>query len=181
MQANIEILLTVGKALSALMLIVVLVTIVSVWRRESFPSVGYGGVSLSFRRLRWLWVGIILGATGLGIAEDPIARLTHTHEDPEVLETASSLRNTGLTLPLPFYRYERESTYGDGELGEQLVVEGFLIPWPLFSGLLAYLLLVLRWNPENKWALRILRGRRWRESDVAAGVAAGKAGTTRRS
>jgi hypothetical protein len=179
MQANIEILLTVGKALSALMLLVVLVAIVSVWRRRSFPSVGYGGVSLSYRRLRWLWVGILLGSTGLGIAEDPIASLTHTQEDPEVLEAASSLRNTGMTLPLPFYRYERERTYGDGELASEEILEGFLIPWPLLSGLIAYLLLVLRWNPENRWALRILRGRRWRDSAAAAG--AGDTGITRRS
>jgi hypothetical protein len=84
-----------------------------------------------------------------------------------------------MTLPLPFYRYERERTYGDGELASEEILEGFLIPWPLLSGLIAYLLLVLRWNPENRWALRILRGRRWRDSAAAAG--AGDTGITRRS
>jgi hypothetical protein len=68
-------------------------------------------------------------------------------------------------LPLPFYRYERVRQYRGEHLVEEEVLEGALIPWALISALLAYLVLVIRWNPESRWALRALHGRRRRGGD----------------
>ena len=55
----------------------------------------------------------------------------------------------------------------DGALGEVGGTEGFLIPWSLLSALVAYLVLVVRWNPDSKMARRILRGRKWRREEEA--------------
>ena len=118
MPVDIDLLLTAGKALAAAMLILVLLAIVNVWRRGSFPDVTYGGVTLSRSRLRFVWFGILIGGMVTGAARDPVANRINTVE------------------------------------------ESVSIPWELFSALLAYVLLVVRWNPENRWALRILRGRR---------------------
>ncbi|MDH3732766.1 MAG: hypothetical protein OEU54_04495 [Gemmatimonadota bacterium] len=153
-----------GKILSAITIVVVLIVIANIWRRSSFPGVSYGSISLSHGRLRWLWFTIILGAFALGAAEDPIARFENTSEDAELLESAESTRQTSLSLPLPFYRYERQRVYADGELAVDNTLEGFLVPWSLLSALLAYLVLVVRWNPENRLALRILQGRRRRRA-----------------
>jgi hypothetical protein len=151
-----------GKTFSAVALLVVLIVLLNIWRRSSFPGVSYGSISLSHGRLRWLWTSIIIGAVALGSAEDPIARLESTREDDERLAAAESRRQTSLTVPLPFYRYERQRIYADDEIAVDNTLEGFLIPWALLSALLAYLVLVVRWNPENRLALRILQGRRRR-------------------
>lgn len=148
-----------GKILSAIALLVVLAVLWNIWRRGSFPGVSYGSINLSHGRLRWLWTSIIIGAVALGSAEDPIARFENTSEDEELLAAADSRRQTSLAIPLPFYRYERQRIYADDELAVDNTFEGFLIPWALLSALLAYLVLVVRWNPENRLALRILQGR----------------------
>jgi hypothetical protein len=160
--ANVTSWLLAGKVLSAVALVVVLVVIVNIWRRASFPAVSYGSIELSHGRMRWLWFTLILGALALGSAEDMIARLENTSEDEELLAAAESRRQTGFTMPFPFYRYERQRVYADGELAVDNTTEGFLIPWALLSTLLAYLVLVIRWNPENRLALRILQGKRRR-------------------
>jgi len=165
---NVAALLQVGKVLSAIALAVVLLIIVNIWRRPSFPAVSYGSIRLSHGRMRWLWFTFILGSLALGSAADPAARLENTSEDAELLAAAESTRHTGFTMPFPFYRYERQLVYADGVLAVDNTYEGFLIPWGLLSAFLAYLVLVIRWNPENRLALRILRGRqrrRGRRSD----------------
>lgn len=160
---NVGALLLAGKILSMIALVVVLLVIVNIWRRKSFPAVSYGSIQLSHGRMRWLWFALILGATAIGSAEDPIARMTRTMVDEELLEAAETTRRANLTAPFAFYRYDRERIYADGELASETVFEGFLIPWAMLSALIAYVVLVVRWNPENRWALRILQGRRrWR-------------------
>jgi hypothetical protein len=151
--------------LSGVVLLLVLAALVNTWRRASFPGVAYGGVSLSNRRLRWVWFIVLIGALGLGVGEDLIVTQTDAREDLPTLEGSPRLRTVSVTLPLPFYRYERERTYGDGVLIEEQVVEGLLIPWPLLYALFAFWILVVRWNPENRWAIRILQGRKGRFVD----------------
>lgn len=151
-----------GKILSAVAIIALLAVTWNIWRRSSFPGVSYGSISLSHGRLRWLWFSIMLGAFALGAAEDPIARFENTIEDEELLEAAGTTRQTSLSIPLPFYRYERQRVYADDQLAVDNTFEGFLIPWALLSAFLAYVVLVVRWNPENRLALRILQGRRRR-------------------
>jgi len=155
-------LLLAGKILSAITLVVVLVALTNVWRRPALPAITYGEIELSQRRMRWVWTGFLLGALALGTAEDPLARQTATMEDAEALEAAGATRQTGLSLPFPFYRYERVRRYADGGLAAEDVTQSVLIPWSLLSALLAYVILVIRWNPANKWALRILQGRKRR-------------------
>lgn len=162
-QGQIPLLFLAGKILSALMILFLLLTIIDIWRRRSFPGVSYGGISLSQRRLRMVWFLVLVGAFGVGIDEDPIAVSTRSLEDAELAAAATSFKTVGVNLPLPFYRYDRQRIYGDGALVEEKVVEGFLIPWSLLWGLLAYFVLVVRWDPESKKARRILHGRRWRD------------------
>lgn len=163
---DISALLLVGKVLSAVALVVVLTVIVNIWRRSSFPAVSYGSIVLSHSRMRWLWLSVIVGAAALGAAEEPIARSMKTSEDAELLEAAEVRRQASFSAPFPFYRYERQRVYADGELAVENVTEGFLIPWPLLSAFLAYLALVMRWNPENRLAIRILKGpKRRRDRD----------------
>lgn len=151
-----------GKVLSAVAIIAFLAVLWNIWRRSSFPGVSYGDIHLSHGRLRWLWFSIMLGALALGSAEDPIARRTSTMEDEELLAAATGSRQTSLSIPLPFYRYERTRVHVGDDLAVENTLEGFLIPWALLSAFLAYLVLVVRWNPESRIALRILRGRRRR-------------------
>ena len=163
LQGSFPLLMTVGKVLSVVAVFLVVAAIWSAWRREAFPELSYGGVSLSQRRLRWVWVLVLMGAFGFGINEDPIALSTQSWDDAEAAAAAEASRTVTTTLPTPFYRYERERIFGDGELVGDQLLEGFVLPWPLISALVAYLFLVLRWKPENRWARRILQGRKWRE------------------
>lgn len=155
-------LLLAGKILSGVALLAVFWILVDIWRRGALPAASYGEVRLSQRRMRWLWTSIILGATALGSAEDPIARFETNTEDAEVLAVEGPTRQSGLSLPFPFYRYERQRIYKDDALGSEQVLEGFLIPWALLSAFVAYLVLVVRWNPQSRLAQRILQGRRRR-------------------
>jgi hypothetical protein len=72
---------------------------------------------------------------------------------------------SGWSAFFPLYRYDRQRVYGDGVLVEEEIAEGFLIHWSLIWGLMAYFVLVVRWDPEGKRARRILRGKRWRDEE----------------
>lgn len=50
MQAQVETLLWVGKLLSGAALLLVLITLVDIWRRASFPRISYGGIRIGRRR-----------------------------------------------------------------------------------------------------------------------------------
>ena len=163
MQEEIVTLLAVAKVLSGVLLVVVLLAMVNVWRRPSLPVFSYGTITPSVRRMRWIWFLALLGALAQGISEEPVAVLTNEMEDPEALATVESTRETSLEYALLFYSYARERTYGDGALLAERVTEGLVIPRAVLSALLLYLILVVRWNPEGRWARRILYGRRWRK------------------
>jgi hypothetical protein len=165
-QGQVPLLFLAGKVLSGITLLVFLLALVDIWRRRSFPELSYGGLSLSQKRLRVVWFLILLGAFGVGINEGPIAISTRSMEDADVAAAATSFRTVSVSLPLPFYRYERQRVFGDGTLVEEEVTEGFLIPWSLLSALVAYFVLVVRWNPDSKMARRILRGRKWRRDEA---------------
>lgn len=161
-QGQLPFLFVAGKILSAIMILLLLLAILDIWRRRAFPDVSYGGKSLSQKRIRVVWFLVLIGAFGVGIDEDPIALSGRSMEDPEAAAAATSFKTVGVNLPLPFYRYDRQRVYGDGVLVEEEISEGFLIPWSLLWGLVAYVVLVVRWDPESKRARRILHGRKWR-------------------
>jgi hypothetical protein len=165
MLPDISLLLALGKVLSGFTVLFFLLAIWNVWRRREFPAVSYGGISLSQKRLRWVWFLILVGAFGFGVNEDPVAVATQTLEDEEAQAAASSFRTVSVSLPFPFYRFDRDRVYGDGELVSEVVQEGFVIPGPLLSALLAYLILVIRWDSSSRLARRILKGRRWEEEE----------------
>lgn len=160
MIVDVTFVMTLGKVLSGLASLLALGAVISVWRRASFPSVAYGGVSLSNRRIRWVWFLVILGGFTLGVGEDPVVTRTHSPDNPNSPSPEQMTRAVTVSIPLPFYWYERVRYYEAGALVGESVAEGFLIPWQLLSALFAYLVLVLLWNPDSPWALRILRGRR---------------------
>jgi hypothetical protein len=163
MTEHIGTVLVVAKALSALALVVLVVALIDVRRRRDMPVISYGGLELSASRMRWLWFGLLVGSLGVAAAGDLLAMRSHSFEDPL---TEDGHPRTGavvirkVQLPLPFYRYERVRQYRDGHLVEEEVVEGALVPWALISALFAYLVLVVRWNPDSRWASRALHG--WR-------------------
>ena len=160
---NIAVILLVGKVLSVLAVVLLVVAFINLWRRESLPEVSYGGLTLSTRRLKWLWFTLLLGSLAMVGSGDLGAIRSQTLEDLEneagELRTGEK-RSTELSVPLPFYRYERSREFRGGHLVEETVTEGVLVPWPFLGTLIAYLVLVVRWNPENRWALRILHGRK---------------------
>ena len=153
--------LGVAKGLSALFLMVLGVVLVDVWRRADVPDVTYGGINLATSRLRWLWVGVLLGGVAAAADTDPLVLDRHVFEHPDAAAlSASATRNTGVDVPVMFYRYQRTAVTRAGTLLREEVREGVMLPWQFLSALLAYVLLVVRWNPTNRWAMRILHGRR---------------------
>lgn len=165
LEGSMPLLFGLGKVLSVVAVVLTLAALWSVWRRDSFPGVSYGRIYLSQKRLRWVWILVLVGAFGFGVNEDPIAVNTPPGEEVEAAEGVEAgipTRIVSTTLPLPFYRYEREKAFEDGELVRDHIVEGFVLPWPLISALVAYFVLVVRWDPDRPLARRILQGRKWR-------------------
>lgn len=160
---NAATIITVGLWLSVTVLFVVAGVLWNLWRRETLPEVGYGGVALTPHRVRWLWTAALLGATAVGSARNPMVSNTTTTEDPEARAAAApgdATRTTSRSVPLPFYRYEREDVSLGGVPVSSREMRGFVLPTPLLWALLAYLFLVVRFNPDGRWTRRILHGRR---------------------
>lgn len=159
--------ITVGLWLSVASLLLVAVIIWNVWRRPALPEAAYGGVALTTRRVRWLWTLALLGATALGSANDPVVRKAEDGHDPDVAAAAAPTaqrRTVSRSVPMPFYRYEREDVFLDGEPVAYHELRGFVLPGPLLWALLAYLFLVVRFNPDSRWTRRILHGRGKRDT-----------------
>jgi len=155
--------LLVAKILSAMALLALAAALLNLWRRSAVPVFSYGGLTLSQRRLKALWVAFLLGAVALGSNNDPVLRFTDDIEGAAVVDPGSNTTRS-LTIPLPFYRYERSSRFVGGALAEQHVLEGLVLPWSFVWALLAYYVLVVRWNPDSRLARRILEGRRAQNS-----------------
>jgi hypothetical protein len=155
--------LLVAKILSAAALLALAAALLNLWRRSGVPALSYGSLTLSQRRLKAVWAGLLLGALAVGSNNDPILRYTDDIEGPAVVVPGSNTTYS-LSIPLPFYRYERTSRFMGGTMTEQHVLEGLVLPWSFLWALLAYFVLVVRWNPESRLARRILEGRTTRES-----------------
>ncbi len=154
--------LTLAKGLSVVLSAVLLVAVFDIWRRRAYPEVSYGGITLGTKRLRWLWFASIVGAFVSASQESPLAlRTNHATEEPAVVaELSGPVRTTSLDVPFLFYSYYRTRLSQEGVMIEESIQEGFLLPWQVLTSLFAYLIMVVRWNPENRWAMRILHGRR---------------------
>jgi hypothetical protein len=164
--------ITAGLWLSGVAFLVVAATLWNLWRRASLPEVAYGGVSLTPRRVRWLWTGALLGATLLGSANEPIVRSSVDTNDPDAEAVASlndQTRRKTTTMPLPFYRYEKEEISRGGITLNTHELRGFVLPSELLWVLLAYVFLVIRFNPDSWWTRRFLHGRkrRWAREEQA--------------
>jgi hypothetical protein len=109
-------------------------------------------------------VGALLSST----LEEPIATQIDTMEDPDRVAAAEATRSTDLAAPLPFFSFRRERTWvadapgAEWALAEETVTRGLTIPRGLFGALIAYGVLVVWWNPESRWARRILHGKKRR-------------------
>ena len=154
-QGSVPLLLAVGKGLSALVILLFLAAVINVWKRGSFPSIAYGGLTLSPKRTRWVWFLVLLGAFGFGVNNEPLTTSTRTREADVIPASGTPSRTVGMTLPLPFYRFERHRTDVGGEIVREEVAESFVIPSPLLYALFAYLILVVVWNPDLGRQLRI--------------------------
>lgn len=167
--------LLVAKILSAVALLALTAALVNLWRRGEVPVFAYGSITLAQRRLKAVWLAFLVGALAVGSSNDPVVQFTEDRVDP-----ASSLTESGrlvtqsLTLPLPFYRFERTRRTANGIVVEEHVLEGVVLPWAFLWALLAYYVLVVRWNPDSRWARRVLEGRRKsREAGMAAELSNG--------
>lgn len=152
----------VGMGLSVVTVALVLAAFIDIWRRKTFPKVAYGGITLTVHRMKWIWGLTLLGAFGFGVNEDPITTRSFSSGNLEVAQAAGPVRTVSVDLPMPFYQYHRARYSVAGEVLAEEGWEGFGLPWPLLSALFAYWVLVLHWNPGNRFARRILQGRRWR-------------------
>lgn len=151
----------IAKVLSGAVLFALLAALVSLWRRPSVPPFSYGGVTLSRRRLKGLWVAFLFGALVVSSNNDPVLRRTQNREGPQLASADAHARfiETTMNVPLPFYHYERAARSARGTMIEEHIVESVALPWALLWALLAYYVLVVRWNPDSRWAKRILQGR----------------------
>lgn len=155
--------ITAGLWLSVVALLVVTATVVNVWRRRTMPEVAYGGVALTQRRVRILWTAALVGATVIGSANDPMVVSSTDMRDPDAQAAAAPTapsRSTSVSVPLPFYRYERNETSVGGVMLTSHELRGFVLPTPLLWTLLAYVFLVIRFNPDSAWTRRFLHGRK---------------------
>lgn len=137
---------------------------INVWRREFIPEISYGELPLAPNRMRWLWTRFLVGSTLAAVSGDPVVISTYSFEEPNIeasLPPGAERAQGSLDLPLPFYLYTRQLVTGDGNILEETVAEGIPLPWGMMTAVLAYFVLVVGWNPENRWALRILGGKRW--------------------
>jgi len=150
-----------AKILSGAAILVLAAALIDLWRRTEVPSFSYGAMALSQKRLKALWVAFLVGALAVGSNNDPVLVRTDDTEDP-ALSQALQGRTTrsSLSLPLPFYHYEREREVVNGAVATEHVSEGVVLPWSFMWALLAYYVLVVRWNPESRWARRVLEGRK---------------------
>jgi hypothetical protein len=161
-------LLVLAQILAGLSLVVVFGTLIHLWRRPSLPAISYGGIELSIGRMRWLWTGTLVGAVLSSALDDPIAVQSDITEDPERVAAAALTRSTNLSVPLPFFHYSRDRTWVEDirgaelELAEETVTRGLTFPRGLFAALITYGVLVLWWDPESRWARRILHGKKRR-------------------
>jgi hypothetical protein len=150
-----------AKVLSGVALFTLVVELVNLWRRPSVPAFSYGTVTLSQRRLKAVWFAFLLGALVVGSSNDPILKSNEDSREPAPAATdAPSNVMSSVNLPLPFYRYERTARWVNGTLVEEHILEGVVLPWSFLWALLAYYVLVVRWNPDSWWARRILEGRK---------------------
>jgi hypothetical protein len=158
----------VAKVLSAVTLLAFLAALVNLWRRPSVPPFSYGAITLSQRRLKGLWFAFLFGGLVVGSSNDPLVQHTEDRGEPLPASTEAPPNTTyfGVDIPLPFYRYERNARSVKGKVIEEHIVEGVVLPWSFLWALLAYYVLVVRWNPDSRWARRILEGRKaWKRSD----------------
>jgi hypothetical protein len=173
MQEHIGSFVAVAQVLSGLTLMLLVWFVVDLWRRSELPAIAYGGITLNRRRTRYLWLAFLVGGLMVSAAEDPIATRGRTLEDWE-LEDGSRREGmqvgSSLFVPLPFYHFDRRRTHVEGHLVEEEVSEAVVIPWSFLGALVAYVVLVLRWNPESRWALRILKGRKWKKHESKEAV-----------
>ena len=159
----------VGKGLSVVTVALVLAAFVDIWRRKAFPKVAYGGITLTVQRMKWIWFLLLLGAFGFGVNEDPITTRSFSSGDLESAQAAGPVRTISVDLPMPFYQYHRARHSVGGEVLAEEGWEEFGVPWPLLTALFAYWVLVLHWNPGNRFARRILQGRRWQKEEGGSG------------
>lgn len=153
--------LSVAQILSALALLALAAALVNLWRRREVPVFSYGSITLSQRRLKTLWLAFLLGALAVGSSNDPVIQATEDRGEAVSSGVESGRTVTrSVTLPLPFYRYERTRRISEGIVVEEHVLEGLVLPWSFLWALLAYYVLVVRWNPESRWARRVLEGRK---------------------
>ena len=156
-----ETVLWVAKILSAVGLMALVGALVNLWRRSEVPVFSYGTVTLSQRRLKAVWLAFLVGAFALGSSKDPVVTATEDRVDPTSPRAESGrIVTRSLTVPLPFYRYERTRRMSNEAVVEEHVLEGLVLPWSFLWALLAYYVLVARWNPDSQWARRVLEGRK---------------------
>lgn len=149
-----------AKVLSGAALLVLAAALIDLWRRPEVPSFTYGAMPLSQKRLKALWVAFLVGALAVGSNNDPVLVRTDDTEDPALSRAEGPTSRSSLSLPLPFYHYEREREVVNGAVAAEHVREGVVLPWAFMWALLAYHVLVVRWNPESRWARRVLEGKK---------------------
>lgn len=148
-----------AKVLSGAALLSLAAALIDLWRRTEVPSFSYGAMLLSQKRLKALWVAFLVGALAVGSNNDPVLVMTDDTEDPALSRASEGPTfRSSLSLPFPFYRYEREREVVNGAVAAEHVREGVVLPWSFMWSLLAYYVLVVRWNPESRWARRVLQG-----------------------
>jgi hypothetical protein len=160
---SLESIITLAKVLSASSLLLLLWILRDWWRRKEFPSAAYGGIELPGRRIRWLWLLVLIGGCAVGAAEDPIVT-AHGLQETEREYTG---RSRSYTLTLPFIHYAREEARGDTGLVVIQTETGLQIPKAFLVAMAAYLALVMWWHPGRGWSRRFLFGRRHKKTNPA--------------
>jgi hypothetical protein len=124
----------------------------AVLRVGRFPAVVYGGVGLSQRDLRRIWIAFLLLAFGLGVegfSSTSFSRSEAWSERVEPRYLPEGARSWAQTEGLFFYRREVSEEINDeglyaGSLGEEIQ-----IPWVFLGAAMVYVFMVMAWEPRS--------------------------------
>lgn len=126
-----------------------LVTLWFAWKRLGrYPPIRYGGVELTQRSIRRLWLTALIlafGVAAVGIGSTPQSLTSSWEEQADPVYLSVGGQSGDYFFQLPFYRYEiSEDKDSTGTyLGSR--TESLRIPWLLFAACLVYFSLVPLW------------------------------------
>ena len=138
--------------------LLLLTVLVHAWRRWGrFPSIVYKHRAISQRVIGLFWVGILAGGyllAAAGVLGSPLGRSSRTwSQDLATLETEQPLEVGDeydvYRLTPPFYQYSLHARVDSADTVRLHFEEAHSAPTEFLVASVLYVLLVVRWKPQN--------------------------------